>query len=193
MSTSSLITERRTAVDADGWLYDVDSGEVLGLPDLADGYAVDCVQAADAALEIRSRLEARLASLRLRKAALIANIEGLEAEQRRRLAWWDWRFAAGLIAFARSRLGKGRSAKFFHGAVTFRATKGTNKITDMDAAVAWMRARDPECVQVVETVMVSDVLAALARNGESRPAWLQSSGPGESITISTGIAREEER
>ncbi|MEK9735789.1 MAG: hypothetical protein VW239_00535 [Candidatus Nanopelagicales bacterium] len=191
MSTTSLITERRTAVDADGWLYDVDSGEVLGIPDLPDEFAVDCVQAADAALEIRARLEARLAALRMRKAALIANIESLEADQRRRLAWWDWRFGHGLVEFARSMLGRGKTAKFVHGSVSFRATKGTNRIIDMESAVAWMRDVDPERVRVVESVLVSDVLAT-RREGDVLP-WLESTGPGESVTISTGITREETR
>ena len=191
MSTTSLITERRTAVDADGWLYDADTGEVLGRPDVLAGFAVDCAQAADAALEIRACIEARLAALRMRKAALVANIESMEAEQRRRLAWWDWRFGAGLVEFARSLLGRGKTAKFVHGSVSFRATKGANRIIDMESAVAWMRDVDPERVRVVESVLVSDVLAT-RRKGDLLP-WLESTGPGESVTISTGITREETR
>ena len=191
MSTSSLITERTTAVDADGWLYDVDTGEVLGIPDLPEDFALDCNQAADAALEIRARIEARLAALRMRKKALIENIERLEADQRRRLSWWEWQFSHGLVEFARTMLGRGKTAKFFHGSVSFRATRGTNKIIDMDRAVTWMRDVDPERIHVVESVLVSDVLAT-RREGDVLP-WLESTGPGESVTISTGITQEEAR
>ena len=54
-----------------------------------------------------------------------------------------------------------------------------------------MRDVDPERVRVVESVLVSDVLAT-RRDGDVLP-WLESTGPGESVTISTGITQEEAR
>lgn len=184
-ASAHLNGERVTAVDGEGWLYDVETGEVLGLSELPDDFEVNCHQAADRALEIRSRIEAQVVAVKARRDALNRQLDALERAQESRLKWWDWRFGQQLAAFARSLLsGKSKTARFTWGSVAFRATKGTNRITDMDAAVEWVRRRDPEMVKVVETTTVTAVLAL--SQGKPLP-FLESTGPGEAVTISTGI------
>jgi hypothetical protein len=87
--------------------------------------------------------------------------------------------------------GKSRTVQFEQGKVSFRSTQGRNEILDMPQAVAWMWRHKKELVRVVETVTVTDVLKVLATTNEDRPGWLRSTGPGESITINTGVDVQE--
>jgi hypothetical protein len=188
---------RRTDVDPDGWVFDLDSGEVLGRIDADERFEVDSVERAERVLEIRSKIEGELVALDVREAALLRQLRALRAAKLRRLAWWDYRFAPSLIAFARSLLaGKGRTAQFAWGRVSFRSTRGTTRILDMSEAVRWMKVRDLAKVKVKESVTVKDVLetrrAVADEYGETPEplGFLISSGPWESVTVSTGIKIE---
>jgi phage host-nuclease inhibitor protein Gam len=185
---------RRTDVDSDGWVFDLDSGEVLGRIDADDRFEIDSIERAEWALRLRSELEGELVALDVREAALLRQLRTLRAAKLRRLAWWDYRFAPSLIAFARSLLsGKGRTAQFAWGRVSFRSTKGTTRILDMDAAIDWMKAWNPAKVKIRESVTVKDVLETRKAAAEEYGEWLEhlgflaSSGPGESVKVSTGI------
>jgi hypothetical protein len=185
---------RRTDVDPDGWVFDLDSGEVLGRIEADERFEVDSDERAEWVLSIRSQLEAELVALDVREAALLRQLRTLRAARLRRLAWWDYRFAPSLIAYARSLLaGKERTAQFAWGRVSFRSTRGTTRILDMSEAVRWMRAWKPEKVRVKESVTVKDVLAtrqAVAEEYGETPehlGFLASSGPGEVVKVSTGI------
>jgi hypothetical protein len=90
---------RRTDVDPDGWVFDLDSGEVLGRIDADERFEVDSVERAERVLEIRSKIEGELVALDVREAALLRQLRALRAAKLRRLAWWDYRFAPSLIAF----------------------------------------------------------------------------------------------
>jgi hypothetical protein len=188
---------RRTDVDTDGWVFDLETGEVLGLIDADERFEVDSVERAEWVLEIRSKIEGELVALDVREAALLRQLRTLRAARLRRLAWWDYRFAPSLIAFARSLLaGKERTAQFAWGRVSFRSTRGTTRILDMDAAIDWMKAWNPAKVKIRESVTVKDVLAtrrAVAEEYGETPehlGFLASSGPGENVTVSTGIKIE---
>ncbi len=194
--------ERPTAVDGEGWIYDTETGEVLGRQDAPAAFAVESVEAAEWVLEIRSQIEGEIHGVDARIRALTEQLGRLRAEKVRRLSWWEWKFGPSLAVFARGLLrGKERTARFAWGKVAFRSTRGTTQILDMEAAVAWMRVWAPERVQVktVETVKVMDVLRTIAEaaraTGEEpeMPGWLASSGPEESVTISTGIQIKEEK
>jgi hypothetical protein len=192
--TSPGNVPRRTDVDTDGWVFDLETGEVLGRIDADERFEVDSDERAEWVLSLRSQLEGELVALDVREAALLRQLRTLRAAKLRRLAWWDYRFAPSLIAFARSLLaGKERTAQFAWGRVSFRSTKGTTRILDMTEAVAWMRTWDPAKVRVKESVTVKDVLAtrkAVAEEYGETPehlGFLASSGPGESVTVSTGI------
>jgi phage host-nuclease inhibitor protein Gam len=183
-----------TAVDPDGWVYDVATGEVLGHQEVDPYFAVMSTEAADWVLRLRSKIEGDLAGIDARIRALTAQLQALRSAQVRRLSWWDWRFSAELVAFARTTLrGKSRTAHFAWGKVAFRRNAGTHQILDMAEAVAWVKDWAPERVKVVESVAVKDVLAAIevvARaTGEEpdRPPFLQHIGGGETATVSTGI------
>jgi hypothetical protein len=185
---------RRTDVDSDGWVFDLDSGEVLGRIDADDRFEIDSIERAEWALRLRSELEGELVALDVREVALLRQLRTLRAAKLRRLAWWDYRFAPSLIAFARSILaGKERTTQFAWGRVSFRATRGTTRILDMTSAVSWMRHWSPEKVRVKESVTVKDVLATrqvVAEEYGETPehlGFLASSGPGEVVKVSTGI------
>jgi hypothetical protein len=189
-------SERQTAVDGDGWLYDTDTGEVLGHVEVTERFTVDSASAADWALELRSRIEGNIAGIDARIKALNEQLQALRKQEIRKLSWWEYRFGGSLIAFARAMLAgtKGKTARFTWGKVAFRATAGRNEILDMPKAIEFVRTWEPGRVKVVESVNVKDVLAARDTaktvTGEDQAGelpFLVSSGPGENVTISTGI------
>ena len=190
--------ERQTWTDPDGWIVDSATGEVLGRADVAQRFEVTSDEAADWTLQIRSEIEGRIAGLVARKTAAVAMIDALIADQRRRLAWWDWRFAASLTSFARSCLtGKARTAKFAWGQVAFRKTAGSTVILDDAAALAFVETWAPEKVKVVRSVNVSAVKAAIEAARAACPdeeievPFLRVSGEDETVSITTGIAVEK--
>jgi hypothetical protein len=183
-----------TATDADGFAFDVETGEVLGHAEVVAAFVIDNDHAADWALRLRSQIEGDLAGIEARKRALVRQLDVLHRAKQRRLAWWDWRFGAGLALFARGLLaGKARTAHFTWGSVSFRRTAGRRQILDMDAAVAYVEAWAPGKVKVERTVAIKDLLAAMRAEalatGEpvERPGFLAESGPEESVRISCGI------
>lgn len=194
---SAAEAPRDTDVDPDGWVYDVATGEVLGRVDVAERFQVDSVESADWALELRSRIEAEIVAIDARLKAVTERLQAMRSDQVRRLSWWEWRFGPSLAAFARSLLGKkSRTVKFGWGQVAFRTSAGSNEILSQEEAVAWMRVWAPERVRVVESVTIKDVLKvrdAVAAKNDEEPEhlpWLASSGPQESVKISTGIEVE---
>lgn len=187
---------RQIAVDSEGFVYDTETGEVLGMNGVAEVFTVDSAEKADWTLEIRSRIEGQIAGIEARLKAVTEQLKAMRREQVRRLAWWEWKFGSGLIAFARQSLtGRSKTARFGWGSVSFRQTAGTNQIIDMHSAVEWMRTWKPESIRRVETVTIKDLFAAresvIEETGEE-PAFpfVVSSGPSENVTISTGIAIE---
>ncbi len=193
--------ERETAVDADGWEYDVATGEVLGRPDVHELFEVRSVDDAEWVLELRSAIEGEIAGVRARLKAIESNLRALESAQVRRLSWWEWRFAPSLVAFARRQLtGKSRTVRFAWGKVAFRKTRGSTDILDPERALEFVRAWNPKAIRVKEHVTTADVLATLhtiemaTHEVPETPNWLIRSGEAESVTISTGIdvqVREE--
>jgi hypothetical protein len=193
------IAPRVTAVDSEGFIYDVETGEVLGHETVSEDpvkpFEVDSVEAAEWVLEKRSRIEANILAVEARINALVASLERQRGHFIRQLAWWEYRFQPTLVRLARSLLkGKSRTVNFDHGKVAFRTSKGTNTIIDDQAALAYVRMWCPEKVHVKEWVNVADVLAArqlAAEVAEEDPSqslpFLVSSGPSENVTVETGI------
>lgn len=140
---------------------------------------------ADAALKIRTEIEAALTAHDVKAKALAENLAAQRRVIERRLEWWQYRFGMNLIAYARSKTDeRRRTAQFTWGKVAFRRTPPRSIIMDMPRAVAWMRDRDPERVKVVESVGVKDVLAVA--DGEVLD-WLVTGTEGETIRIETGV------
>lgn len=180
-------------IDDDGNVIGPD-GEVLGNVGVERAWRPQASKDVEYALERRSRIEGRLADIRSRKKAMIRNFDAMEKAELRELGWWDWRFRADLIAFARRVLegGKRKTAQFEFGAIRFRQSAGTNEIVDMDAACDFVAAVRPEAVKVERSVPVKAVLEVVRRleeGGEvlSLHGILKSSGPRETVTIDTGV------
>lgn len=172
--------------------YVTPDGEVIGFSDVAAAWRAEAAGDVEWALGIRAGIEADLAALRLRKAAAVANFEALEKKQSQRLAWWDWRFRSDVVAFARKALegGKARTLQLENGAIKLRTTAGINKITDEEAAVAFVEQYRPDAVKVDRYVTVKDVLKVAAERGVARPViahFFFSTGPSESVAIETGV------
>lgn len=185
---------REVMTDTDGWVIDAETGEILGRSDLSDRFEVNSDDAADWALELRSRLEADLLAVDARLRAVQEMLGAIKRERMRRLSWWEWRFRPSLEAYARTKLTKKvRTAMFTWGKVAFRTTAGSHEILDMERAVAWVRMWAPKRVKVVETVGIKDVMAAAEiaekATGEKAelPNWLKASGETESVKIETGV------
>jgi phage host-nuclease inhibitor protein Gam len=185
-------TERETAVTSDGFIYEIETGEIVGRIDLKATWRAEKSDDVEWSLELRAKIESDLAAVRLRKAALLKNLSAIERDHERRLAWWEWRFRPDVVAFARKSLegSKSKTARFAWGAIKFRMSSGTNTITDPDAAVAFVQERKPEAVKVERSVTVKTVLEVAAALGEAAPTmahFLKSTGPRESATIETGV------
>lgn len=193
VEVEQAIAPGRTDTTRDGWIYEIETGEILGRADVLDRFEVNSADAADWVLRIRSEIEADILAVDARLRAVTEQLKAIRREHERKLAWWEWRFRPGLVAFARSLLEgkKERSARFTWGSVSFRRTQGSRQIVDMEAAVAWMRTACPGRVKVVESVTVTDVVKAAGErgNGDLLPEfrWLSSTGPGESVKIATGL------
>jgi hypothetical protein len=185
--------ERATAVDSEGWLYDVVTGEVLGHPHAPEAFTIDSDLAAEWALELRSKIEGDIAAVEARIRALTAQLDAIRATHVRRLGWWDWRFHSQLVAYARSKLGTARTWRCAWGKVAFRRLPPASEIVDMPAAVAWCEAWMPDLVHrpaprvTVSAAVAAVEAAALATGDRERPSFLVSSLPGESVTVSTGV------
>ncbi len=186
--------ERQTAVDDDGWIYDLQTGEVVGRTDADEAFQVNNDDTANWVLRLKSEIEGQIVGLDARIEALLGELKALRAEQVRRLGFIQYRYEPSLIVFARSRLkGKERTARFTWGHVSFRVTPATSELLDEDAAVAWMKLWKPEKIRVWESVTKSDVLRVrdeLAREFGEEPehlSWLKFNDPGENVTVSTGM------
>lgn len=186
---------RRTARDRDGYLYDVETGEVLGHSEVAEAFHIETAEQVDWALERRARIEAELLAVRARKRALLENLAAIERDAERRLAWWEFRFRPEVVAFARSAIEgtRSRTARFAYGSVAFRTSPGTRQILDMGAAVAFVEKYAPGLVKVARTVnlkAVDEAAGSYREATEEEPElgpFLATSGPREGVTIETGI------
>ena len=198
----------------DGTPWNPNTGEVYTQADLdalgvqAPKLALPCVDDRDSlnwALDRRQAIEASRDAIKRRKLIVIQNMDKQIRDKDSHLSWWSRNFSAQVYAFARTLLtGKKKSVTVDFGTVAFRETKGTNKIKDMDAAVAWMRVHRPDLIKVTESVTVTDVLAVKTKllDGMSNATasevrrrriarFMESTGPGENKSIDTGFGPNE--
>jgi phage host-nuclease inhibitor protein Gam len=181
----------------DGCLMTPD-GEVVGT---AEFEAIDEIvdeETADAMLARIAAVQGQLVALRLRREAILANLEAMERPHRRRLEYLVGRFTPLLEAYAarRLKLSKRRSFDVAHGRIGFRKAPGSAKITDMGKALAFLRevGRD-ELIErtVVEKVKAAE-LAAVVDDWEGKDVFapseldfLDRTPPGDRFRIQTGI------
>lgn len=186
---------RQVETTADGWQYDLETGEILGRIEGDAHWNIDSAEAVDRALGLLAATEAEIVAIDARLKAITCNLRALRAEKERRLNWWDWRFHSQVVAFARSSLtGKSKTARFAHGTVSFRATKGTTTVIDDAAALEFVDTWSPESVTVKRYVSLAAVRAAIeaARStiGDEPLPFLVVGEPGENVSIKTGVATE---
>lgn len=184
--------DRYVETTHDGWVYDLNTGEVIGRVEDDTYWTIDSPEGADRALELRAIIEADILALDARLKALSANLHALRRERERRLSWWEWKFHGPLIAFARTRINKRvRSARFVHGVVSFRKTQPTTTIIDDAAALEFVDTWAPEAVTIKRSVTKKAVELAIERArptlGDEPLPWVVTAPAGESINIKTGI------
>lgn len=198
--------ERQIGQTPDGWLYDVKTGEILGVAEGVEDegarlgmrgvgarFEVDSEDAANWSLMIRTEVESNLLALQARRDAVNRHIDAMIAEQRRRLSWWEYRFQPSLVAFARTLLkGKARTVQFTWGKVAFRKTKGSTAILDPDTALEYVETFAPSLVSRKAWVTVAAInqAALIAEDATGEPqvlSFVARSGESESVTVSTGL------
>jgi hypothetical protein len=199
---ATILPARQWAYDSDGCVYDPETGELYDPADIPDEVRhayrpieiINRDQAEDA-LQYRARIESGIVALQLRLQSVTEGIGAQITQERRRLAYWDFKHESGLIGFARRMLrGKEKTARFDNGKVAFRATPAHSEVIDNEAGVAWMRKWNPAKVKVQhrEWVTATDVkeVRKMVEAETEAPVYLPflvTGEPGESITIDTGI------
>lgn len=169
------------------------TGEIVALVEQPPRFEVDSESAAKWVLQKLMSEEASLMAVRLQQAAINKNLDTEARSHEQRIAYFHRRFDASLREFAERALEgkKTRTWRCAWGTVSFRKTSGTNKIIDLKAAVDWARRHVPTAIKTTESVSVTDLLPHLEEFApEDRPAWLQSTPGGDSMTISTGLEKK---
>lgn len=202
--------------DADGYVYDPETGEVYavtdphteavvwlkeweGAPPTAAGerFTVRDDDAANWVLQLIMREEAALDAIEAQIAAVVANLEGMKVDHRNRLKSLDWRFKGELEQFARRKLeessGKSKTVKLPYGKLSFRTSKGSNDILDKGRALEFVEEWAPETI--TKSPNVTGMLAAIERAeqemGEAPDTgeFFRRAEPRETFTVDTGLAK----
>ena len=136
-------------VDAEGFVISPD-GEVIGFrepespADPDRPFAVADRESAEWVLSRIADAEARVAGIEARKAAMVENFERQSKKFADRAKWLNLRFGPELEMWARRELDnqvgsrKAKSLTLDNATVGFRTNPGGIKLTDPDAAIAWL-------------------------------------------------------
>ncbi len=149
----------------DGYIIDVNTGEVLGIVGLPkEEFVIDSQEAADwvfsKMLEAESELAAVLQSPHVLHAkAIINNAAAIEKEKRRRIEWLHARFDNELGRWARPNLkGKTKTVKSILGSVSFRLQNGGLRCIDAAKGLIWAKlAGKSHTVKTEEKFLVSEL------------------------------------
>ena len=173
----------------DGYIVNEETGEIIGCATLEHNWVPKTKKDMEFILENMSTLDAQKTANDLRIKAIQESLEAQNRKLEAQRKFWEWKFGNDLINYAKEQLAnsKSRTYQFDYGKVSFRTSKGTNKITDMDKAVAWAKKHFPDIVIVEERVNVTDILEKTEHVIEDNIDFIDSTGPQEKITISTGI------
>lgn len=196
-------SQRITEVDADGWVIDSETGEVVGREDVLPAVVVENDREANVLLELRCRTEANIAAIDYRLDVLRDNLRRQRKQQENRLAFWDWRYGPAVIAYAKKMLarGKARTLTFDWGRVKVRRDQGAHKIVDHDEALDFVKQWSPGLVKTREHVGVTEVLSArevaarecaMAEENMILP-FMTAEPPGDRWEVVTGILKQTGR
>ncbi len=143
----------------DGYLIDVETGEVLSLAGHDPAFHVTDRTSAEWVLEKISRNTSALKALEIRRNEIMENLEAQQREIERRADWLNQRFGAELKDWATRQLAgqKRKSLQLDHGKVGFRQTHGSVRVFDQITAVQWLQQHCPRAVQMEAKVYVSNI------------------------------------
>lgn len=169
MPAPELDGSRQTEI-VDGYLVDPETGEILGLADLTNKFAVTDEITCDWVMNKMLEAEADVASVDhtpivLHARAVVLNAEKLKKEKQRRIDYLHFRFDQELGEYARERLkgAKTKTLKTLFGTIALRIVKGGVRVDDAGAALSWAKL-DPEAkktaIKVVETFQISGLTKA---------------------------------
>lgn len=190
-------------IDEDGFEIDA-QGEVLGFVGKPESFAMKEVfrpttrDSVEWVLKKIGDCESKIDASERRLKVLKSNLEKQIKREKGRLEFLHMRFDADLIEFAKKDLEgrKGKTCQLDQGKIAFRTTNGTNKIRDMDRAVAWARKNGHEnAVKVEESITVTAVMAIVGE-GEIPPdvaVFLESTEPRESVTITADLNKKDKK
>lgn len=178
----------------DGEPYFESSGEMLSPDDLLR-YGINVFpppplpimtrEDIDLALSKRQAIEVDMAALVKRREIHLANLNCQIGKLQRKLDWWDRQYAESIGKLTAKALeGKrDRHIQYDFGRVSIGKKKGSVKITDMQAAVDWVRALDPGKVRFVEQVTATSIKELTAHPEDLH--FVVVVPPSEQITIDT--------
>lgn len=195
----------RATLIVDGLVVDAATGEVLGLEDDRPDapWTINSVENAQWAGRKLAEADGALVGIQAQRVAVLHRLAVQENAARRHREWLGRRFGAGLETFARKLLAAAgwarKTADFTFVTVSFRETKGTTWLTD--EARAWeladivlpARAKRKICVTDFAAVVTELKRRVEAGDEFAEPmlaealALVESSGPGETVTIDTGV------
>lgn len=170
----------------DGYIVDSETGEVLGLAHAESEFHVTDRTSAEWVLDKIGQNEAALTAIEQRRAAVNANLDRQADAVRRRAAWLDARFGGELRTWANEQLAtsKRKSIQLDFGKIGFRTTKGSVKVQDAVAAVAWLKERWPCAVQMEPKILVSNIPDTL--RGQLPANAFDYEPPAEKFFVTTG-------
>ena len=185
------------AVDPDGYRYRVDTGEVVGHVDQAEGrFRIVTPEGVDWVLGLVMAQQLRLRSVESERAAINANLDGMAADAAAKLAWLKFRFGAEVREQALRDLaeagGRKKSVHYPRGKVSSRTSPGSSTVTDPGLALAFVEENAPDQLKYQKPSLAA-IEAAAARYAEQMGeepdtgAFLRKAGPRESWTIETGL------
>jgi hypothetical protein len=176
----------------DGYVVDIESGEVLYHEEKPDTFAVTDEKTAEWVLGKMAEADARIVGLRAerdaRLDALIAQFDRREKAIEARRKWLAWRFIGELQSFAQTQLegAKSRTFALGNGSLSFRKTPGSIKVDDKPAAIEWCKTHMPEAIKA--RTITDIVVTPLHTIADKLPAGVFIvTGPGDQFTIDTGI------
>lgn len=142
-----------------GFIVNVETGEVLGHIDTGDQFAVTDLKSAEWVLEKMQAQDSEIAGLGLRRQAIIDQLDSMVRDNKRRRDWLEYRFGNDLMAFADDALkdAKSKSLKTPYGTLGFRLNPGSIKVREeaKEYAVTWAKEHAPDAVKVTESILVT--------------------------------------
>ena len=172
----------------DGFIVD-ELGEIVGHTSFADGFHVTDRSGAEWVLRKIMEADAQIVAMDIMAKAIMDNIDRDRKRQQQRRAFFEARYGAEVIAYAKANLkGKSKTWTCPYGSVSFRSTKPSIEITDEEKAIAWVKTLAiPGAIKVTEKLLLSEVKEKLLADPPTPGHGIEVKAAGESAKISSGV------